>query len=103
MLRPEENVHEIMKSLQYLLNCAPEEFTLFTSMGQIIPKGRQAVTNLLSYLQSVSQQVLELHDSGHSLDDIRQILFGGESRMAEVTNGQFSVNNLIMSVLTHGN
>ncbi|HOQ09054.1 MAG TPA: MBL fold metallo-hydrolase [Syntrophomonadaceae bacterium] len=103
VLRPEENVHEIMKSLQYLLNCAPEEFTLFTSMGQIIPKGRQAVTNLLSYLQSVSQQVLELHDSGHSLDDIRQILFGGESRMAEVTNGQFSVNNLIMSVLTHGN
>jgi glyoxylase-like metal-dependent hydrolase (beta-lactamase superfamily II) len=103
VLRPEENVHEIMASLQYLLSSAPEQFTLFTSMGQILPQGRQAVANLLSYLQSVTQQIIELHHSGHSIDDIRQRIFGGESRMAEVTNGQFSVNNLINSAITDGN
>jgi len=103
VLRPEENVHEIMKSLRYLLSCAPDEFALFTSMGQILPQGRQAVTNLLSYLQSVTQQIINLHHSGHSIDDIRHTVFGRESRMAELTNGQFSVNNLINSALTHCN
>lgn len=99
VLRPEENVYEIMKSLHYLLSCAPEDFTLFTSMGQVLPQGRQAVMNLLSYLQLVTKQILDLHHSGQSIDDIRQSIFGGESRMTEVTNGQFSVNNLIKSAL----
>jgi redox-regulated HSP33 family molecular chaperone len=72
-------------------------------MGQILPQGRQAVANLLSYLQSVTQQIIELHNSGQSIDDIRQRIFGGESRMAEVTNGQFSVNNLINSAINDGN
>lgn len=99
VLRPEENVAEIMASLQRLLHTTGSDFTLFTSLGPVLPQGRQSLESLLEYLQSKVQQIRNYAQQGWSVEEMRDTIFGGESRMASVTNGQFSVDHLIQSAL----
>lgn len=100
VLRPEENVYQIMQSLQLLLDNIGPDFTLFTSIGLVLENGGEAVRNLLSYLEKTAAQIHDYLKQGYEIEVIRRDLFGGESRMAAVTNGQFSVDNLINSVLS---
>ncbi len=102
VLRPEENVYQIMDSLRLLLDNAGADFTLFTSIGAVVENGAEAVNNLLAYLEKTIETILDYNRRGYAIDSIRQELFGGESRMAGVSNGQFSVDNLINSVLSRG-
>lgn len=99
VLRPEEKVGVIMDSLQLLLDNAGQGFTLFTSIGSVVPHGEQALASLLSYLEDKNRVVLDYAAQGMTVEEIRDVVFGGESRMAMVSNGQFSVDNLIKSLL----
>lgn len=99
VLRPEEKVGIIMDSLRLLLSNPGLEFTLFTSIGAVVPHGEQALASLLSYLEHHSQLIHTYSEQGLGVQEIRTKIFGSESRMAEVTNGQFSIDNLIRSVL----
>ena len=101
VLRPEENVYQIMESLRLLLDNAGADFTLFTSIGAVVENGAEAVNNLLAYLEKTIAAILDYDRRGYTIDKIRQELFGGESRMAGISNGQFSVDNLINSALSH--
>ena len=102
VLRPEENVYQIMESLRLLLDNAGADFTLFTSIGVVVENGAEAVNNLLAYLEKTVATILDYDRRGYTIDKIRQELFGGESRMAGISNGQFSVDNLINSALSRG-
>jgi glyoxylase-like metal-dependent hydrolase (beta-lactamase superfamily II) len=101
VLRPEENIYQIMKSLHLLLDSAGADFTLFTSIGAVVENGAEAVNNLLIYLEKTIAIIIDYDRRGYTIDKIRQELFGGESRMAGISNGQFSVDNLINSALSH--
>jgi hypothetical protein len=83
-----------------LLDNAGADFTLFTSIGVVVENGAEAVNNLLAYLGKTVATILDYDRRGYTIDKIRQELFGGESRMAGISNGQFSVDNLINSVLS---
>ncbi len=83
-----------------LLDNAGADFTLFTSIGVVVENGAEAVNNLLAYLEKTVATILDYDRRGYTIDKIRQELFGGESRMAGISNGQFSVDNLINSALS---
>ena len=103
VLRPEENVCEIMQSMRKLLDynlAADKELTLYTSIGKIVPKGREALKACLDYLQSIGLEAGHLHcEENLTLEQIVDRLFGGESAMSALTGGQFAGKNLIKSLL----
>lgn len=103
VLRPEENVYEIMQSLHKLLEydlAADKELALYTSIGKIVPKGRGAIKACLDYLQSIGLEAGRLRrEENLSTEKIVDRLFGGESTMVTLTDGQFAGKNLIDSLL----
>ncbi len=101
VLRPEEDAGAIMRSMQKLLDRG-HDFALFTSIGKKVPNGREALGSCLDYLKSLAREVKLLHQQGLSEGHIMDRIFGGESSMAELTNGQFSSINLINSLLKSG-
>lgn len=98
VLRPEEEIKTIMRSMQKLVDRG-DDLTLFTSIGKIVPEGRKALVSCLDYLDKLEHEVKLLHEEGLSEYQILDRVFGGESSMADLTNGQFACINLIYSLL----
>jgi glyoxylase-like metal-dependent hydrolase (beta-lactamase superfamily II) len=98
VLRPEEEAGAIMRSIKKLL-ALPYELTLFTSIGKIVPEGRAALRACLDYLQGLGREVKQLQQQGLTVSEIVERVFGGESALADLTNGQFASENLIRSLL----
>jgi glyoxylase-like metal-dependent hydrolase (beta-lactamase superfamily II) len=103
VLRPEENVSEIMQSLHKLLEfdlAAHKELTLYTSIGKVVPKGEEAVKACLNHLESTAAEAGRLRrEEELSTEKIVDRLFGSESTMASLTDGQFAGKNLVNSLL----
>jgi glyoxylase-like metal-dependent hydrolase (beta-lactamase superfamily II) len=103
VLRPEENVREIMQSLRMLLElnlAAHEELALYTSIGKIVPKGKEAIKACLYHLESIAAEAGRLYrEEELSTEKIVDRLFGAESTMALLTDGQFAGKNLVNSLL----
>ncbi len=104
VLRPEEDIRMIMESMRRLLMLTAKErenLTLFTAIGKIVPDGRKALAECLAYLEGLSEGTFRLHDKeGFSVEEIVTRLLGGESTLAELTDGQFASRHLINSFLT---
>ena len=98
VLRPEEEAEAIMRSMEKLLNL-PHELILFTSIGKIVPEGRAALQACLEYLQALGRDVKQLRQEGLAENEIVERVFGVESTLANLTNGQFSSENLVRSLL----
>jgi glyoxylase-like metal-dependent hydrolase (beta-lactamase superfamily II) len=103
VLRPEENVSEIMQSLYKLLEyglAADKELTLYTSIGKIVPKSSGEIKACLDYLKSIGLEAGRLHcEENLTEEQIVDRLFGGESAMSALTDGQFTGKNLVKSLL----
>ncbi|MCJ7806734.1 MAG: MBL fold metallo-hydrolase [Clostridia bacterium] len=103
VLRPEEDISAIMRSMQKLLDFdlpREQELVLFTSIGKIVLQGKTALKSCLVYLENLGREVKQLYrDEGLIEEQIVERLFGGESTMAELTNGQFASVHLIRSLL----
>lgn len=109
VLRPEENISQIMNSMHKLLKLFSDQdsfnnsgkMTLFTSIGKVIPAAHVALRNCLSYLEDKALEVRRLQDNqGLSTEEIVLKIFGAESTMADITDGQFTTKNLVNSLLT---
>jgi glyoxylase-like metal-dependent hydrolase (beta-lactamase superfamily II) len=104
VLRPEEDIGVIIKSMKKLLGRDPDpgkEMTLFTSIGKVVPKGRKAIKACIGYLENLGIEARKLHyELGLSPEEIVERLFDGESSMAALTGDQFSSKNLVNSLLT---
>lgn len=99
VLRPEEKMEEIMHSMRKLLD-RKQELTLYTSIGKIEKQGCKALKSCLAYLEKLEREAKQLaQEEDLSTEQIVERLFGGESTLAELTNGQFAARHLVASLL----
>jgi glyoxylase-like metal-dependent hydrolase (beta-lactamase superfamily II) len=99
VIRPEEDIEKLVSSMEKILNSTQRDLTLFTSVGKIVQNGRSALQQCINYFKSLTRQVKELEQKGHSIPTIRDIIFGGESFISQRTDNQFSSENLVRSAL----
>lgn len=97
--RPEEDMGEIIKSMEQLIFLDTDRLILFTSVGKIIEKGRETLATTIRYLQELAEKSKELTSQGYEIDAIVKELFGGEHNFAYLTNGQYTSSNLIKSIM----
>ncbi len=97
-IRREEDTGKIVESMQKLINL-PFEISLYTAMGRVVWDGKRALRECVAYLTQLSRQAGKLRQQGLSPPHIRDALLGRESTMAQLTDGEFSSENLIKSLL----
>ena len=102
VIRPEEDMETTVASLERLAALETQRLALFTSSGRIVEDGRKALQECAGYLRSLSRKAKDLQAQGRTAQEIMNALFGGEHPRAQRTNGQFTTENLIRSVLKMG-
>jgi glyoxylase-like metal-dependent hydrolase (beta-lactamase superfamily II) len=98
-IRPEEEMETTILSLRKLACLETKRLVLLTSLGQIFEDGREAIASFEEFISGISGRVRELNKRGRSIPEIVIDLFGGEDPWALLTNGQFSREHLIRSIL----
>jgi len=98
-IRPEEDMGQTVWSMKRLLDLETERLILFTSVGKITEDGRGALRGCIEYLEDLSAQARSLKGRGHTVEEIMRDIFGGEHDFARFTNGQYTTENLVRSVL----
>jgi glyoxylase-like metal-dependent hydrolase (beta-lactamase superfamily II) len=97
--RPEEDVGQIVRDMRTLVELDCERLVLFDAIGSIVEDGRGALRDCSRYLVRVTGQVKELARQGLSPKEIREAMFGDETSLAILTQGDFSIENLVRSAL----
>ena len=90
-------------SMRTLIALPTDRLILFTSVGRIVEDGRRALKDCILYLEDLSHQAKALAQQGLAVQDIMQKMFRGEHGFAEITNGQYTTENLVRSVLAMEN
>jgi len=98
-MRPEEDIHEIARSMTKLVDLPPEKLILFTGLGNVVEDGREALQSCIDYIQGLSRRVRELERRGYSIGDMVNQLFGRESVLAGLTDGHISSENVVRALL----
>ncbi|WXG39230.1 MAG: MBL fold metallo-hydrolase [Candidatus Freyarchaeum deiterrae] len=97
--RPQEDILEIIRSMRKLVELPTDRLILFTGIGRIVDNGRAALRSCADYLEDLSRKIKNLAKKGLSVTAIREQLIGEDSSLAPLTEGDFSAENLIRSVL----
>ena len=98
-IRPEEEIEITIASLRKLACLDTKRLVLLTSLGLIFEDGREAIAAFEEFIADISAKARELNSRGRSILEIVTDLFGGEDPRALLTNGQFSREHLIRSIL----
>lgn len=98
-IRPEDDIAQITNSMKKLLDLKTDRLTLFTSLGDVVEDGRDALRSCIQYLKDLSQRAKGLQAKGLSPAAIRDEIFGRETVLAGPTEGDFSAENMIRAVL----
>jgi len=98
-IRPEEDIGTTVVSQEKLANLDMQRLVLFTSSGRIVEDGRKALGVCVRNVRDLSRKAKDLQGQGRTVGDIMNALFGGEHPRAQMTNGQFTTENLVRSVL----
>jgi glyoxylase-like metal-dependent hydrolase (beta-lactamase superfamily II) len=98
-IRPEEDMAATADSLRRLSRLQTERLVLLTALGRVFENGREVLESFDLFLEEISRKALKLQTEGRSVQEIITDLFGGEDPRAPSTNGQFTTENLIRSVL----
>lgn len=99
VLRPEEDVREIIRSMERLLDINTKRLILFTSTGKVVQDGRKSLHTCIRHFQDLSKRAKRLKEKGLDVPAIRDEIFGEEGLFPQLTNDQFSSENVIRSVL----
>ena len=99
VIRPEENIGEMIRSMEKLVDLKTHRLILFTSMGSVVEEGRKALQSCIGYFQDLSQRARQLMRKGLSMEAVRDEVFGREHPLAGFTEGQFSSENLIRALI----
>jgi glyoxylase-like metal-dependent hydrolase (beta-lactamase superfamily II) len=102
-IRPEEDMDKTVASMRTLIALPTDRLILFTSVGRIVEDGRRALQECILYLEDLSHQAKALAQQGLGVQEIIQKMFGGEHSFAALTNGQYTTENLVRSVLAMEN
>ncbi|MBN2283494.1 MAG: MBL fold metallo-hydrolase [Deltaproteobacteria bacterium] len=98
-IRPEEDMGRTVKSMKTLMALDMDRLVLFTSVGKIIEDGRGALRKCTRYIEELAERAADLRSRGFDVQGIMTELFGGEHPFADLTNGQYTTENLVRSVL----
>jgi glyoxylase-like metal-dependent hydrolase (beta-lactamase superfamily II) len=98
-IRTEEDMAEVVRSMEKLIEYPTDKLTLFTSLGLVVPDGRKALQECAHFLRESSHRAKEFARRGLSITDIRDKLFGRESMLASVTEGDVSAENMVQALL----
>jgi len=98
-IRPEEEMGETVASMKRLIDLPTDRLILFTSVGRIVEDGRRALQDCIQYIEDLSRRAKALEKNGRGVPEIIRELFGGEHAFAEMSNGQYTTENLVRSVL----
>jgi glyoxylase-like metal-dependent hydrolase (beta-lactamase superfamily II) len=99
VIRPEEDIAGITKSMKKLVALQTDRLILFTAMGDVVQDGRKALQTCIEYFQDLSRRAKQLEKKGLSIAAIRDKLLGEEGLFPQVTDGQFSSKNLARAAL----
>ena len=99
VIRADEDVRGLIKSMKMLAGLPTERLVLLTSMGRIIPEGRSALLSCAHHLEELTEQVQAYAAQGLAHSEIRERIFGRGSSLAGLTGGHFSSGNLVASIL----
>lgn len=102
VLRADEDINIIARSVERLLKIKTGRLVLFTSIGAVVEDGRRALKSYLDYLRDLFLRVKQLYREGLAPDAIRDRVFGRESAMSQLTGGHYSSENMIRSILCNG-
>ena len=96
-LREDENPHDQINSLKFLLD---QDFeTLFCAHRGIIHNGKQAIQKKHNYLIELRDEVFDLYSSGLTEREIRYKLLGRETLVSLLTLFNFCKQNFIRNFL----
>ena len=98
-IRPEEEMGETVASMKRLIDLPTDRLILFTSVGRIVEDGRRALWDCIQYIEDLSRRAKTLEKDGRGVSEIIRELFGGEHAFAALSNGQYTTENLVRSVL----
>ena len=98
-IRPEEEMGETVASMKRLIDLPTDRLILFTSVGRIVEDGRRALRDCIQYIEDLSRRAKALEKKGLGIPEIIRKLFGGEHAFAALSNGQYTTENLVRSVL----
>ena len=90
---------EMVASMRRLIDLPTHRLILFTSVGRIVEEGRQALLACIQHIEELTRRMKALEKKGLGVPEIVRKLFGGEHAFAELSNGQYSTENLVRSVL----
>lgn len=96
-LRQDEDFDQILASLHLLTDLDVK--TIFCSVSGAIPNGSQALARKIAFMEDLQSRVRIQHQEGQSPVAIRRQLLGKENSMFWLSNGHFSKQNLIDSIL----
>ncbi len=97
LLRQDEDLGAEIASLRRVLSCDFD--TLFCAHRGVLGDGKTVLRRKLDFLESLCQQVADLHGQGRSVPEITRLLLGREGLMTLVTGYHFSKRNLIAGCL----
>lgn len=96
-LRRDEDFNQILDSLHQLTNL--DIATIFCSVSGAIPNGNQTLARKIAFMEDLQSRVRIQHQEGQSPVAIRRQLLGKENSMYWLSNGHFSKQNLVDSIL----
>ena len=98
-IRPEEDMGDTARYMQKLVDLKTDELVLFTGLGNVVQDGREALRACIAYLKNLSIKAKQLKNQGLSTSAIRDQLFGRETVLAGITEGDVSAENMVRAVL----
>ena len=96
-LRRDEDLDELMKSLQHVLALRPK--LLVCSHTGVIEDACGAIERKIAYWEQLRIQAQTLRRSGLSVHEVTDHLLGGEGWMTRVSGGHMSKINLVRALL----
>ena len=96
-LREDENIYEIMESLQRLVNLHPDR--LFCNHRGFVADGEKQLAKKLSFLQELRDQVLRSQEEGIPVADFIKKVFRPDRFFRWLSRGEFSTTNLVQAFL----
>ena len=102
-VRPQEEIGLMAAEMEMLADLPGPRLVLFNAIGSIVSDGRAALRACAAHFRRVIAEARRLSAEGLAPAAIRDRIFGRESSLAVMTQGDFSTENLIKSSLRAGN
>lgn len=96
-LRADEDFEPTLESLKRLASLDIK--TIFCGLKGVVENGKAALNSKIQHMEELKNRTLDLKQNGVPPNKIRRLLLGYEDGMFYLSNGHFSKQNLVNSIL----